>query len=66
MSGKSDVLGAPDLRLALELRRAYEALVLFGETCEQGRTVEAVDHYSTASQAFGRAADLLRPFGLEP
>ena len=66
VSGKSDVLGAPDLRLALELRRAYEALVLFGETCEQGRTVEAVDHYSKASQAFGRAADLLRPFGLEP
>ena len=66
VSGRSDALGAPELRLAKDLQAAFEALVLFGETCEQGRTLEAIQHYQEASQAFARAATQLRPFALEP
>jgi tetratricopeptide (TPR) repeat protein len=66
VSGRSDALGAPELRLAKDLQAAFEALVLFGETCEQGRALEAMEHYQAAAQAFARAATQLRPFGLEP
>jgi len=61
-----DALGAPEIHLATELRRAYEELAALGECCEQGRSFEALDHLSQAVQSFGRAAGLLRPFGLEP
>ncbi len=62
----ADALGAPEILLATELRRAYEELAALGESCEQGRSFEAFDHFSQAVQSFGRAAELLRPFGLAP
>ncbi|MEO8195460.1 MAG: hypothetical protein ABI689_01930 [Thermoanaerobaculia bacterium] len=66
VNSRNEALGAPDLALANDLRRSWEELGRFGELCEQGRTVEALDHYQLAVQALARATAAMRPFGLEP
>ncbi len=64
--GQAAALGAPEVRVAQELRGAYEALARFGELCENGRAIEALEDFDRASRAFVRARSLMAPFDLQP
>ena len=64
--GRTAVLGAPEARVAGELHRAYEALASFGEQCEHGHAIAAIEDFDRATQSFLRARALLGPFDLLP
>ncbi len=64
--GRAAVLGAPEARVAGELHRAYEALASFGEQCEHGHAIAAIEDFDRATQSFLRARALLGPFDLLP
>lgn len=64
--GPGAALGAPVARVADELHRAYESLARFGELCEAGRAIEALEDFDRATRSFRRARTLLEPFDLSP